>query len=408
MHTFHSLNVVTCFPPMWEVFFSTDLCRHHTFCGGVSRVVRAMAEKTRSRSPVRVPDEAAMSEAPKVLPEALEPKGVDEEDKFSKGRTGGFPKTDGVPEASLAEVNQETPEESAGRVIVNTMLSAAKSLEACVGKLEANTALLENVQSDSQSLQSLVAGVNYYASTTKASQAAQTAQHKQVAWDWLSSPTDKSPLKDTLKSIAYQSQCTSKAAYKMVETASNILEELKSHKTVMAEQCTLMKTIASNQVEVSKLLKAAIGEEKSDVPPSGGTAAAGVPAGSTMPPYPPGFPQPPTTFGNIAPAPFMPFVPPGPPPASSVIQAKFWRFQPVVAPSYEPNESRNPPSAAYSQQEVPSKNPGYLEVVDESGNKRAVSPTGRDQSQTDSLNASFVPRGWMLVPQSGKVHRLYA
>ena len=127
-----------------------------------------------------------------------------------------------------------------------------------------------------------------------------------------------------------------------------------------------------------------------------------------MPPYPPGFPQPPTTFGNIAPAPFMPFVPPGPPPASSVIQAKFWRFQSVVAPSYEPNESRNPPSAAYSQQEVPSKNPGYLEVVDESGNKRAVSPTGRDQSQTDSLNASFVPRGWMLVPQSGKVHRLYA
>ena len=393
MHKFHSLNVVTCFPPMSEVFFSSDLCRHHTFCGGVSRVVRAMAEKTRSRSPVRVPDEAAMSEVPKVLPEALEPKGADE---------------DGVPEASLAEVNQETPEESTGRAIVNTMLSAAKSLEACVGKLEANTALLENVQSDSQSLQSLVAGVNYYASTTKASQAAQTAQHKQVAWDWLSSQTDKSPLKDTLKSIAYQSQCTSKAAYKMVETASNILEELKSRKTVMAEQCALMKTIASNQVEVSKHLKAAIGEEKSDVPPSGGTAAAGVPAGSTMPPYPPGFPQPPTTFGNIAPAPFMPFVPPGPPPASSVIQAKFWRFQPVVAPSYEPNESRTPPSAAYSQQEVPSKNPGYLEVVDESGNKRAVSPTGRDQSQTDSLNASFVPRGWMLVPQSGKVHRLYA
>ena len=245
MHKFHSLNVVTCFPPMSEVFFSTDLCRHHTFCGGVSRVVRAMAEKTRSRSPFRVPDESARGEVPNVTPEALEPKGADEEEKHSEGRAGGTPKMDGVPEASLAEVNQETPEESTGRVIVNTMLSAAKSLEACVGKLEANTALLENVQSDSQSLQSLVAGVNYYASTTKASQAAQTAQRKQVAWDWLSSPTDKSPLKDTLKSIAYQSQCTSKAAYKMVEMASNILEELKSHKTVMAEQCTLMKTIAA-------------------------------------------------------------------------------------------------------------------------------------------------------------------
>ena len=85
MHKFHSLNVVTCFPPMSEVFFSTDLCRHHTFCGGVSRVVRAMAEKT--------------------------------------------------PEKTRSR-SQETPEESTGRVIVDTMLSAARSLEACVGKLD--------------------------------------------------------------------------------------------------------------------------------------------------------------------------------------------------------------------------------------------------------------------------------
>ena len=385
---------------MSEVFFSTDLCRHHTFCGGVSRVVRAMAEKTRSRSPVRIPDEPAGDEVPKA----------DEEGKHLEGRTRETPKMDGMPETSMAEVNQEAPEESTGRVIVDTMLSAARSLEACVGKLEANTALLENVQSDSQSLQSLVAGVNYYAATTKASQAAQAAQHKQVAWDWLSSQTDKTPLKDTWKSIAYQSQCTSKAAYKMVETASNILDELKSHKTVMAEQRTLMKTITANQVEVAKLLKTAIGEEKSDTPPSGGVATAGVPAvGAVHPiPYPPGFPQPPPPFGHMPPTPFMPFVPPGPPQTPGVIQAKFWRFQPVVAPSYEPNESRNPPSAAYSGQEVPSKNPGYLEVVDEAGNKRAVSPTGREQGQTDSLNASFVPKGWMLVPQSGKVHRLYS
>ena len=401
MHKFHSLNVVTCLPPMSEVFFSTDLCRHHTFCGGVSRVVRAMAEKTpektRSRSPVRFPDEPTGDEIPKT----------DEEGKLLEGRTRETPKTDGMPETSLAEVNQETPEESTGRVIVDTMLSAARSLEACVGKLEANTALLENVQSDSQSLQSLVAGVNYYASTTKASQAAQAAQHKQVAWDWLSSQTDKAPLKETLKSIAYQSQCASKAAYKMVETASNILEELKSHKTVMAEQCTLMKIIADNQVEVGKLLKTAIGEEKLATPPSGGVATAGVPAASAVHP-PPGFPQPPAAFGHMPPTPFMPFAPPGPPQTPGVIQAKFWRFQPVVALSYEPNEARNPPSAAYSGQEVPSKNSGYLEVVDEAGNKRAVGPTGRDQLQTDWLNASYAPKGWMLVPQSGKVHRLYS
>ena len=338
MHTFHSLNVVTCFPPMSEVFFSTDLCRHHTFCGGVSRVVRAMAEKTpektRSRSPVRFPDEPTGDEIPKA----------DEEGKLLEGRTRETPKTDGMPETSLAEVNQESPEESTGRVIVDTMLSAARSLEACVGKLEANTALLENVQSDSQSLQSLVAGVNYYAATTKASQAAQAAQHKQVAWDWLSSQTDKAPLKETLKSISYQSQCASKAAYKMVETASNILDELKSHnKTVMAEQCALMKIIADNQVEVAKLLKTAIGEEKLATPPSGGVATAGA-VGAVHPiPFAPGFPQPPAAFGHMPPTPFMPFVPPGPPQTPGVIQAKFWRFQPVVAPSYEPNESRNSP-----------------------------------------------------------------
>ena len=379
---------------MSEVFFSTDLCRHHTFCGGVSRVDRAMAERTRSRSPTRVPDETAKKEAPKVPPEVLEPKGADEDEKLSEGKTSGLPKVEELPEASLAETNQETPEESTGRLIVNTMLAAAKSLETCAGKLEASTAILENVQTDGQALQSLVAGVNYYASTTKASQASQSAQYKAVSWDWLSSQSDKTPLKETLKSIAHQSQNTSKAAFKMIEVSSNILEELKSHKTVMAEQCAIMKTIASNQVEVSKMLKAAIGEERSDVPPSGGGTAGGAPAGSTPPVYRHGFPPPVSTFGNTAPTPFMPFVPPGPPPSPSVIQAKFWRFQPVLAPSYEPNESRNPPSAAYSQQEVPSKNAGYLEAFDEAGNKRAISPTGRDpQTQLDALNLPLFRRG---------------
>ncbi len=366
-----------------------------------------MAEKTRSRSPARVPDETAKSEAPNVPPEVAEPKGADEEEKLSEGKTSGLPKADEMPEASLAEIGQEIPEESAGRVIVNTMLAACKSLETCASKLEASTSLLESIQSDGQALQSLVAGVNYYASTTKASHASQAAQQKAVAWDWLSCQSDKTPLKDTLKSIAHQSQNTSKAAFKMIEISGNILEELKSHKTVMAEQCTLMKTIASNQVEVSKMLKAAIGEEKPEVSPSGGGTIGGAPGGSNPPGYP-SFPPPPSTFGNTPPTPFMPFAPPGPPPSSGVLQAKFWRFQPVLAPAYEPNESRNPPSAAYSQQEVPSRNASYLEVTDEANNKRAISPTGRDpQTQLDALNASFVPRGWMMVLQSGKVHRLY-
>ena len=394
---------------MSEVFFSTDLCRHHTFCGGVSRVDRAMAEKTRSRSPTRVPDEMAKKEASSVPPEASGPKGADEDEKLSEGKTGGLPKSDELPEASLTETIQEASEETTGRLIVDTMLAAARTLETCAGKLEASTALLENIQTDGQALQSLVAGVNYYASTTKASQASQSAQHEAVSWDWLSSPSDKTPLKETVKTIAHQSQNTSKAAFKMIEVSGNILEELKSHKAVMAEQCTILKLIASNQVEVSKMLKAVLGEEKSEVPPSGGSTVGGAPSGSTPPAFPHGLPPPASTFGNTAPTSFMPFVPPGPPQAPSVVQAKFWRFQPVVAPAYEPNESRNPPSAAYSQQDVPSKSPAYLEVFDSESNKtRAISPTGRDpQTQLAALNAAFVPKGWMMIPETGKVHRLY-
>ena len=51
--------------------------------------------------------------------------------------------------------------------------------------------------------------------------------HKQMAWDWLSDPREKQPLKETLKSVRYQCECTSKAAYQVVEVSKEILEELK-------------------------------------------------------------------------------------------------------------------------------------------------------------------------------------
>ena len=54
-------------------------------------MVRAMAEKTRSRSPVRIPDEPARDEIPKA----------DEEGKLLEGRTRETPKMDGMPETSL-------------------------------------------------------------------------------------------------------------------------------------------------------------------------------------------------------------------------------------------------------------------------------------------------------------------
>ena len=205
--------------------------------------------------------------------------------------------------------------------------------------------LLEESRADSSSIQSLAAGVNYYAPTTKASQAASAAQHKQLAWDWLSSPQDKQPLKET-QSIRYQCECTSKAAYQMIEVLNGILDELKGHKETMAEQCKLLKMIASNQVELSKILKGSPATGGKGQPPSGGVpAAATAPVGSEgLPTGTPGSPGLPHSWTGgcgtpMTPAPFMPFAPP---PHAGNLTGPFWCYQPSVATNYEPNESKNP------------------------------------------------------------------
>ncbi len=256
--------------------------------------------------------------------------------------------------------------------------------------------------------------MNCYASTTKAAQAAQSASHKQLAWDWLSSSSDKQPLKDTLKSIRYHCECTSKAAYNLVETAGNILEELKCQKTIMGELCTLLKTIAANQVELSKLMKAkGATEGKGQPPPSGGVPNAGAAScGTGTPtPVPPGSPgvghQPYGSYGtpSTPPPSYMPFVPP-PHAAAAPIVGRFWCYQPVVAPNYEPNESRNPASAAYASQETPGRKAQALQVVDDNNSIRSVSPTPHTVEQTRSMNAAHVPKGWVEL-QSGSLHRVY-
>ena len=223
----------------------------------------------RSRSPVRVaPNEATPTEV--------------REGETGEQGTSGEQHGEGIQDpkqevGKIPEPTAPTPaEENSGRVLLKTIIDASKSLQACAIQLETSANTLSDLRSDSASIQSVVAGVNYYASTTKAAQAAQSASHKQLAWDWLSASTDKIPLKDTLKSVRYHCECTSKAAYSLVETASNILEELKSQKAVKGEQCTLLKTIAANQVGLSKLMKAtAATEGKGQSPPSRGAPSAG-------------------------------------------------------------------------------------------------------------------------------------
>ena len=60
-------------------------------------------------------------------------------------------------------------------------------------------------------------------------------------------------------------------------------------------------------------------------------------------------------------------------------------------------ESRNPPSAAYAAQEAPNRQPHPIDVIDENGAMRAVSPSPRTADQIKGLNAAYVPRGWMIL-----------
>ena len=122
---------------------------------------------------------------------------------------GGLPgndqdqKVEEPPKPEQQDSAMEAEAKTIGRHLMDTLTSASKSLLECSEKLEKNVVLLEECRADSSSIQSLAAGVNYYASTTKASQAAATANHKQLAWDWLSDPREKQPLKETLKSVCY-------------------------------------------------------------------------------------------------------------------------------------------------------------------------------------------------------------
>ena len=367
---------------MLEVLFSFLV---HTFSGGISRVASAMSSP-RSRSPMRttsVHDDAA--EEPKENPDALTQVGLDEQG------TGPEAGVEGEKKDSKA-----TPaEESAGKQLVEAVVNASNSLTICARELEKNCSLLTDMKDSAVALESLAAGVNYYASTTKAANSSQAQAHKQIQWDWLSAGNERTPMRDVIKSIKTHCENTGKASYELVKTSRQIVDIIQSNNQLMKEQCQMLQVIGENQKKLAEIMQGVI-DPQSGGPPSGGVCGPG-----GMSPPAPGFMPfvPPSTMPHAPPVPAMPPVAP--------LRAKFWQYQPVVAPSMEPNESRNPPSAAYAAQECPAKNPGCLEVLDESGNQRTVSPTARSQDQIKSLNAAYVPKGWMQLP-SGSLHRLYA
>ena len=99
-------------------------------------------------------------------------------------------------------------EESAGSALLRSVGNASRFFEQCATQLETSVNLLEVMRSDSSTLSSLTAGVNYYASVCKASQASAASNQKAIAWDWLSSPQDKTPLKEPVKATRHLRACS--------------------------------------------------------------------------------------------------------------------------------------------------------------------------------------------------------
>ena len=275
---FSSSDVVTCFllsGGLVFLFIFTTPYRGFITCGrsnGWRRAATSRAVKVGWREEIRFSQSKTKQEPSQERPNSCWR-------KYGWRTSWKWSNWESWRNTKAGQCNAEA--KSLGRHLLETLNSASQSLLECSTKLEKNVVLLEECRADSSSIQSLAAGVNYYASTTKASQAAATANHKQLAWDWLSDPREKQPLKETLKSVRYQCECTSKAAYQVVEVSQEILSELKSHKETMTEQTRLLKLIASNQVELSKLMKGtATPQGKGQVQPGTVPAAPTTPAPS--------------------------------------------------------------------------------------------------------------------------------
>ena len=195
---------------MLEVLFSFLV---HTISGVLSRVASAMSTSpTRSRSPLRNtganPDgKAEVPEESPVVPTEVVPSGHAE---LSEAPAEG-----GEKEGSQGKV--ATPaEETAGKQLVEAVISASQSLTICAQELEKNCNLLSDVKDSTATMESLAAGVNYYASTTKAANSSQAQAHKQIQWDWLSSTNERTPMKDIIKNIKTHCENTGKASYELV------------------------------------------------------------------------------------------------------------------------------------------------------------------------------------------------
>ena len=125
--------------------------QNHTFFRGSSRVVPAMSSShvERSRSPVRegLPEDSS-TKAPedKVGNEGDKATAPGEDQQVAAASE--FKQPEAFDQAQIA-IPAAAPEENAGRVLPNAVVTASKSLEESVKQLESKVSLLETMRSDS-------------------------------------------------------------------------------------------------------------------------------------------------------------------------------------------------------------------------------------------------------------------
>ena len=227
----------------------------HTISGGLSRVASAMSTSpTRGRCPLRNTGEdpdgkAEVPEESPVVPTEVVPSGHVELPEA--------PAEAGVKEGSQGKV--ATPaEETAGKQLVEAVISASQSLTICAQELEKNCNLLSDVKDSTAAMESLAAGVNYYASTTKAANSSQAQAHKQIQWDWLSSANERAPMKDIIKNIKTHCENTGKASYELVKTSKQIVDLIQSNNQLMKEQCQILQVIGENQRKLAEIMQGVV------------------------------------------------------------------------------------------------------------------------------------------------------
>ena len=247
---------------MLEVLFSFLV---HTISGGLSRVASAMSSSpNRSRSPLRnngnTPDDKA--EVPKenpVVPVSVVP-------------PPNLP--DAPAEGEVKEGTQgvvATPaEEAAGKQLIEAVISASQSLTICAQELEKNCNLLSDVKDSAAAMESLAAGVNYYASTTKAANSSQAQAHKQIQWDWLSSANERTPMKEIIKNIKQHCENTGKASFEVVKTSQQIVDLIQKNNQLMKDQCQMLQVIGENQQKLAEIMQGVVEPPQAVVPPTGG------------------------------------------------------------------------------------------------------------------------------------------